>query len=288
VSTDDPQSPPKLTDYEKSLIDALREERRRQLGIETGAVAATQPAEPPVADVAPVPPPLAPEESTENLQPARVEPIPAPIPEPEPTAPLSVRPSSPPPAIPRKRPRLTLILLGSLLAIALAAVALAILNSSRRAATSASEMPPAPPPPVSAKAQPPEEVKVPLQNAAADLERLFADYPADRANGRAGFRQALADPALSPAERERYLEVSGNRIRVRSLPAESATVMRTLRRGAYVRLNERAAGGDWCAIALPDRRAGWMKCAFLKPIEGPESDAAVQARTESRGPARQR
>ena len=171
---------------------------------------------------------------------------------------------------------------GSLLAIVLAAAALAVLNSTHNPGKPAEEIPPALQPSPVTPSQP-AAPKGPVQDdAAARVETAFANQPIDRKSGRPELREALANPALDSAVRQTYLEVSGNRIRLRNTPAETALVLRTLRRGAYVRLKGRA--DQWCEVSLSQGPTGWMKCDFLKPIIVSPSDPAFQAREEAARP----
>ncbi len=72
--------------------------------------------------------------------------------------------------------------------------------------------------------------------------------------------------AITERKGDGAYEVLGDRIRLRSAPAETASVLRTVRQGAFVTIKERPAGSEWCLIQLPGSREGWMRCDFLKPV----------------------
>lgn len=303
MSVDDPRSLPGLTDYEKDLVKSLREERRRKLGIEPATNAPTRTlAEQPVRDIEP-PSPVLPDEpiqDTEWQAPALPdepvqdaewrapalpdEPIqdaewraPAPAAPEQPVQDSSLRvPAATAPVhlVQRGRPRVSFLLIGSLLVAVLAIAAMAIFKSAADAIPDARKTAEKTPKTL----LPPSQIgdrmdnaavqkPAPVQDAAAQtLETLFANYRTDRRNGRREFRKAVMNTAPDSAARRLYLEVSANNIRLRGAPSEDGTVLRTVRRGAYVRLKERSTESGWCEVRLGDGLDGWMKCSFLKPI----------------------
>ncbi len=91
-------------------------------------------------------------------------------------------------------------------------------------------------------------------------------YSADRERGREDFRKALMNTSLDSAARRIYLEVHEDGVRLRNSNSESATILRTIRQGTYVKVKERSTNNEWCQIRLPEGREGWIKCNFLSPI----------------------
>ena len=237
ASGDVPRTPPNLP--EKLLVAA-----------ESAAPKPTAPAEPVStvkerASAAAAPPSLS-ARSTESRRP-------------------ELDPRAVPPGPAPRRSRALWIVVGAVLAVALAAGALALLKSVRNPPKPAAAVTPPPAlPRVPAAAE--KKTPAPGETAAAELERAYANYRPDRSETRAELQAALANPALDSRMRESFMEVSGSRIRLRGAPTGTGPVLRTLRRGVYVRLDERAANGEWCGVSPPGGPPGWLKCNFLKPV----------------------
>lgn len=92
-------------------------------------------------------------------------------------------------------------------------------------------------------------------------------YSSDRERGREEFRKALLNTTLGAAARRVYLEAASDGIRLRKEPSLEAIVLRTLRKGTYVKVIGNSDDDDsWCEIRLPEGREGWTKCELLAPI----------------------
>jgi hypothetical protein len=91
-------------------------------------------------------------------------------------------------------------------------------------------------------------------------------YSADRERGREEFRQALMNTSLDSAARRIYFELSSDGARLRSAPGSESAILRTMRKGTYVKIKERTSNNEWCKVRMPEGREGWTKCDLLKPI----------------------
>lgn len=91
-------------------------------------------------------------------------------------------------------------------------------------------------------------------------------YSADRERGREEFRQALMNTSLDSAARRIYFELSVDGARLRNAPGTEGSILRTMRKGTYVKIKERTSNSEWCQIRMPEGREGWTKCDLLKPI----------------------
>lgn len=98
------------------------------------------------------------------------------------------------------------------------------------------------------------------------VELKITVYSADRERGREEFRNALMNTSLDSAARRIYFELSGDGARLRNTPNPNGSVLRSMRKGTYLKIKERTSNGEWCKIRMPEGREGWVKCELLKPI----------------------
>jgi len=91
-------------------------------------------------------------------------------------------------------------------------------------------------------------------------------YSADRERGREEFRKALMNTSLDSAARRIYFELSTDGVKLRSAPSMEGAILRTMRKGTYVKIKERTGNNEWCQVRMPEGREGWTKCEMLKPI----------------------
>lgn len=253
VSNDDSLAVQDWTAYEKTMIEFLREERRRGLGAAPGKPAPTPTESPPQDSPCPEPAPTrpassqqdAPEQSDpplfsgqawQNDQPGQS----AAVPLQQDRAPADLAPTLYVQPARHRRSRLRITLLGSSLFVIVAGAAAVILKPY---ATS-NEVPPA-----SLEATAPQE-QIVQKNSGTAINRM------EKSADRAGIGSH---------------EVLGNRVRLRSTPAVTGSVLLTVSQGAFVRIKEHPAESEWCLIQLPGGPEGWMKCDFLKmlPESGP-------------------
>lgn len=254
MSSDDPSAVQDWADYEKSMIEFLREERRRKLEVAPCEPAPAPPESPPQDPQRAGPAPTRPESSQQD---APAQSVPAPLSgqtcqddQLGRSAALQSRPDRPPanpasmlsaqPARHRES-QLRITLLGLSLVVILAVAATVVLKPHR----TSNQVPLAPA----------LQEHLVQKNSGIAINRI--DKLADRAgNG--------------------SYEILGDRVRLRSIPAVTGSVLRTVPQGTFVRIKERPAESGWCLIQLPGGHEGWMKCDFLKPL--PESGSGPAPR----------